>query len=76
MCGILFGAIRIAPLCLSLNGFLLYVLNFGVNKDASAELANDDLLVHTDVELALCRYLAVATAARVALDGNNGESVT
>ena len=51
------------------------MLDIRVNEDATAELANDDLLMHTDVELALRRYLAVATAARVALDGNDSQTV-
>ena len=39
----------------------------GINEDATAVLAHDDLLVHLDLHLALCRYAIEATATCVSL---------
>ena len=46
-----------------------------VNEDTAAELANEDFLACSDVELALCGNLAVATAATVTLYLHYGETV-
>ena len=46
-----------------------------IHKNTAASLTDDDLLVQTDVELALRGNLAEAAAARVALDPHDGETV-
>ena len=55
--------------------FLLLNIHVGVNEDTAAELANEDFLACSDVELALCGNLAVATAATVALYFHHSETV-
>ena len=53
----------------------LNACEFGIDHDATAVFANDNLLAHTDVELALGRDLVEASAAGVALDIYDAESV-
>ena len=49
--------------------------HFGIDEDTSAELAHDDFLAQADIQLALCGDLAVATAATIALDLDDRQTV-
>ena len=60
-------------LCLCDSG--LYTGKLRVYHDASAVFADNHLLVHLDVELALWRNLVEATAACVALHVNDAKTV-
>ena len=48
---------------------------FGVDHDATAIFADDDLLAHADVELTLGRNLVEATTAGIALHINDAQTV-
>ena len=74
----LLGATRGACLTLRLlllRSFRLHTRQFGVNEDTAAIFADDDLLVHLDVELTLGRNLVEATATGITLHIDNAQSI-
>ena len=54
--------------------FLLRV-DLSIYQDTSTQLANDDFLSQTDIQLTLCWDLAVATAAAITLYFHYGQTV-
>jgi hypothetical protein len=54
---------------------LLYTSQFWVDEDAAAVLANDDLLVHQHIQLALGRYLGKAASTGVTLYRDDAQSI-
>ena len=54
----------------------LNACQFRVDHDTATIFANDDFLVHLDVEMALWRNLVEATAASVALYIDDAKTVT
>ena len=67
---------RLSATCHSIiPDYPLFLSHFSIDEDASAELANDDFFALTDIQLALCGYFAVATAATVSLHLNDRQSV-
>ena len=61
---------------LLVNGLVeFHTSQFRIDHDSSAVLANDDLLVHLDVELTLRRNLVEATTASITLHVNDTQTV-
>ena len=53
----------------------LYTCKLRVDHDATAILANDNFLVHLDVELTLRRYTVETTTTCIALDINDSQTI-
>ena len=51
------------------------IIQIGINEDTTAVFTNDDLFVLTDLTLALWRNRVVATAAGIAENGHNGQTI-
>lgn len=60
---------------LSLHGLYLHTGQFRIDEDTAAVLADDDFLVHLDIELALWRNLVEATTAGVTLHIHDAKTV-
>ena len=66
-CGLAHRALALWLLFGFCRNFLLHSGEFGVDHDASAVFADNDFLVHLDVELSLWRNLVEASAASICL---------
>ena len=68
-------ATRNAALGLLFGTLNLHTCKFGVDHDATAVFAHDNLLAHADVELTLRWNLVEATTASITLHVNDAETI-
>ena len=53
----------------------LFCVNIRIHQDTTTELANNDFLAEANIQLSLCWNFAVATAATIALNLYNRQSI-